>query len=146
MITYNSLQNSRLCLKELRATLHKLPSLQWDGALLAQSQRNFRGETAIVRMLIDISSFIRCSFLAGEKVQSEEVRKSAAFTIEAIEDLVEELNIAFENGMSLRGHRIRRVTSATTKLYQLSRRSNTGRSDCKEYWIKAGLASHAAYR
>jgi hypothetical protein len=146
VITYRSLQNSKLCLREMRDALHRLPSLRWNRHSTTQFRREFQGDVAIVRMLLDIVEYMDCSVSGIGGAAPESMRNSSAVLSGAIHELVEELRVAAENSSIPRVSKIRAVTAASTRFYRAAKNSRLDGAGCRDSWMKAGLASSAAYQ
>ena len=145
MITYKSLQNRDLCLRELRDTLQRLPSLKWKRNAVTRYERVFEGEVALVKMLQDTAAFIQCVYSSHIADTSSKLGLIAAKLIKSINSLLVELERCRSTNSSVRTNMIRPVTSSVTEIYRYSRRLPRHQGDCSHHWVRIGLASSVAY-
>jgi hypothetical protein len=145
MITYRSLQNPRLCRKELRSTIHELPSLRWDRYFTRKCHLTLNGQPAIVRMLTDICQYVDCLYSDRIAHKGCPIGNAAGeLTVEA-QRLIQEIQQAVDNGRGISTRHIRPVTAAATRLYTATRGHRTAEVDCVRYWTQAGIASSVAF-
>jgi len=145
MITYKSLQNSNLRLKELRQTLHTLPSLRWERNASLRYKRVFEGEIALVKMLQDTKSFLECTYSVTIEHSNSDLGSAVTEMNDAIDVLLSKIHSAQSETKTISTRFIRPVTSSITKIYRLSKFLPTNKRACNDHWIRLGLTSSVAY-
>lgn len=145
MITCRSLTNKRRRLPELRKLQRKLRSLKHKRFARRVFSRTFgkEDELAIVHLLDNISDFLRCSF-NEIKDDAWELHSALKAMYRAIEQLKNECIQCAVKGFTISSSTVRCFGSASTRLYQISRRESLN-FECDVFWHRVGLCFHAIF-
>lgn len=143
MITQRSLQSPRRRLPELRRAQAKLRTLKRTRYARKMCTRRIGSELAINRLLEHIIDFLQCTF--SEHLNDQYgTRKTVERMIRALRAMQEESRRAGNAGTGFSSSVIRQYGSASSALYQKTRRLpvNLG---CDEAWQLLGYCAHVLF-
>ena len=144
MITYKSLKNPNLRLRQLRAMLHRLPSLKWKRYALKHLEKKYEGDLAIVKLLEDVVAFLRCTYSGCPDIPEDVLGRRVSTLITSLENLLRAVHKARDAGAPVSTKAIASVTSSITSMYRYTR-SISEKSDCTRHWIRLGLLTPVVF-